>query len=223
MHVFSARIGFLVLLGVGACGGERQAPMGPAAAGGSETVAMGGGENAGSGGARAEGGRETNVGGSAGARVTAAGGSGGQGGAAHAGGAGGSATGGTGGVTGTSGAGGGELPAGACRGPDDCAYDSRSAIAPPQCLSPYAVEPATPVCGAPGWCGECGCPSAPAGWNLPCTTDDECSAPGGANETASRCVDGHCEVCGEDADCPAGAPHCIDRPIGATSLRGCAQ
>ena len=72
-------------------------------------------------------------------------------------------------------------------------------------------------------CGECGCPTQPGGQSAPCTTDDECWDPRKANETASRCVNGRCEVCRENADCPADAPLCIDNTVGSTSLPVCAQ
>src|SRR5687768_12202743 len=140
---------------------------------------------AGGGGEQATGGTRTGSGGTSMKQV------GGSGGAASGsgGGAGANATGGSGGKSVATGGAGGSLPLGECRSNADCPPSAQTVSY--ECVPPGGTVNQPPLCGAPGWCGECGCPPQPlplAGAGNPCDAPADCPQ-SGAERAASVCGD----------------------------------
>jgi hypothetical protein len=205
------RLGLVcVWLATSACGGgssgDSAVPQNSEAGGGGEQATGGGGEQATDGGRSESGGMSTSmkqVGGSGGA-VSGSGG-----------GAGTNVTGGSGGKSVASGGVAGSLSSGQCRSNADC--PSPEPTSSFECVPPGETVKQPPLCGAPGWCGECGCPPQPLpieGAGNPCDAPADCPQ-SGAERAASVCGDnGLCAECVSNTDCGSEAPYCDFGPRG---------
>lgn len=129
-------------------------------------------------------------------------------------------------VDGMAGAGGGasdDSPDGlSCRDVADC---NDLDFIQPECFSPGdSPDPPPFSCGAPDWCGECSCPTQPAGLYTQCSTDVDCPAPAEPDEVSLPFCDTEtlaCEGCLDDADCSVDTPHCVELYLGARALKRC--
>jgi hypothetical protein len=109
--------------------------------------------------------------------------------------------------TGASGAGSAGAASG-CHTAADCPMVNLGTVGLPQCLPPgQSLAQTQGSCGAPGWCGRCGCPALPPGTGQTCQTDVDCPAVT-AGSAASHCSNGACTQCVTSADCSAGTPVC---------------
>lgn len=112
--------------------------------------------------------------------------------------------------------------AGGCHTAADCPMNNTGAYGLPQCLPPgQTPQPQQYGCGAPGWCGKCGCPLLPPGNGQPCQTDTECPAAAAGSASASHCFNGACAQCATSADCPAAAPVCASMLSISMQVRMC--
>jgi len=108
-----------------------------------------------------------------------------------------------------------------CRSGVDCPMVDPSAspqtISSFECVAPGESVHQPPLCGAPGWCGECGCPEqrlSAEGLGRECASNDDCAAPTDLRAARHCGTNQRCEECLTSADCPAALPVCEAGRIG---------